>query len=73
MHNSVLPLVAVILAASLVQMAEGALQSLLPIRLAVDGSTSFETGLIATGYAVGFMIGCFLSPGVIGAVGHIRA
>ena len=73
MQKSILPLVAVIVAASLVQMAEGALQSLLPIRLAVGGSTSFETGMIATGYAIGFMIGCFVAPRVIGTVGHIRA
>lgn len=73
MHRNLLPLVAVMLAASLVHTAEGALQSLLPIRLALSGQTSFETGLITTSYALGFMIGCFVAPRVIRAVGHIRA
>lgn len=60
--KSIFSLIAVILAVAMMQMADGALQSPLSIRLAVSGSSSFDTGLISTSYAIGFMSGCFVAP-----------
>jgi MFS family permease len=42
------------------------------IRLDVDGYTTVSIGIVSAGYAVGFMLGTLIVPGMIGRVGHIR-
>src|SRR3546814_13348509 len=49
------------------------LMTFLPVRLTSDAYTSTEIGLIATGHAAGFLVGCLVVGRVIRAVGHIRA
>lgn len=68
-----LTLTAIIVGVALLQLANGTLMTFLPVRLTADAYTSTEIGLIATGHAAGFMLGCLLVTRVIRAVGHIRA
>jgi MFS family permease len=46
---------------------------LLPIRGTLDGFSTNALGLVGTGWAVGFVIGCLTAPIVVRRVGHIRA
>jgi MFS family permease len=67
------PIIAVLLAASIV-LAGNALEGvLLPIRAAIEGFTRFQIGLIGSAYYAGLMIGSLLCPLAIARVGHIRA
>lgn len=73
LRSHLVPLVAVILAAAIFQVSNGALGTLLPVRLGLAEAGELATGLIATAYAGGFLVGCLIGARVIRTVGHIRA
>jgi MFS family permease len=73
LRSHLVPLVAVIVAAAIFQVSNGALGTLLPVRLGLAAAGELATGLIATAYAGGFLIGCVIGARVIRTVGHIRA
>ena len=54
-------------------MGGGLTAILIPVRAALEGFSTLQIGLLGTGAAVGTIIGCILSPGLIRQVGHIRA
>jgi len=39
----------------------------------MEGFSTAELGLIGTGWATGFILGCLIAPIVVRRVGHIRA
>jgi MFS family permease len=47
--------------------------SLLPLRADAIGWSSLEIGFSVSAYFGGFLLGCFSVPGIVRAVGHIRA
>ncbi|HSE79883.1 MAG TPA: MFS transporter [Alphaproteobacteria bacterium] len=63
---------AVILSAALLNAGNGLIQTLLPIRLTVEGFSASASGVMLAGHAVGFLVGCLGAPGAIQRVGHIR-
>jgi MFS family permease len=73
LRSHLVPLAAVILAAAIFQLSNGTLATLLPVRLGLAEAGELATGLIATAYALGFVVGCVIGARVIRAVGHIRA
>ena len=73
LRSHLVPLVAVIFAAAIFQVSNGALGTLLPVRLGLAAAGELATGLIATAYAGGFVVGCVIGARVIRTVGHIRA
>jgi MFS family permease len=73
LRSHLVPLAAVILAAAIFQLSNGTLATLLPVRLGLAEAGELATGLIATAYALGFVVGCVVGARVIRAVGHIRA
>jgi MFS family permease len=73
LRSHLVPLVAVIFAAAIFQVSNGALGTILPVRLGLAAAGELATGLIATAYAGGFLIGCVIGARVIRTVGHIRA
>ncbi|KPB02299.1 MFS transporter [Ahrensia marina] len=46
---------------------------ILPLRGSIEGFSSFSLGLLGTGWAIGFVLGCLLVPNTVQRVGHIRA
>jgi len=54
-------------------MAGGLHGLLLPVQGAIHGFTTFELGLIGTGWSAGFIAGCLLVPNIVRRVGHVRA
>ena len=63
---------AVILSAALLNAGNGLIQTLLPIRLTVEGFSASASGVMLAGHAIGFLVGCLGAPGAIQRVGHIR-
>ena len=73
LKSHLVPLAAVILASAIFQLSNGTLGTLLPVRLGLADAGELATGLIATAYAGGFVVGCVIGARVIRTVGHIRA
>ena len=59
--------------ATLLQVANGLLQILLPLRMEQEGIAISGIGLVAAAYGLGFAAGCVLAPLLVRHVGHIRA
>ena len=51
----------------------GLLTLLLPTRAALDGVATGAIGLAMSGYFVGYVAGCLLTPRIVQRVGHIRS
>ncbi|MEO1198425.1 MAG: MFS transporter [Pseudomonadota bacterium] len=51
----------------------GLLFALLPLRAEVEGFSDLSVGLLGSGYFLGMMIGCLVSPSLIRFAGHVRA
>ncbi len=58
--------------ATFLQIANGLLQILLPLRMDAAGMSIGQIGLVASGYGLGFAAGCMLAPLLVRHVGHIR-
>lgn len=55
-------------------MAAGGINGLiLPLRGTAEGFSAFSLGMLGTGWAVGYVLGCILVPGVVARVGHVRS
>lgn len=63
----------IVVGAALLQLSNGLIGVLLPLRLAAAGTSDTLIGLVASAYGAGFLIGCLRAPLLIRAVGHIRA
>ncbi|WP_210496546.1 MFS transporter [Microvirga antarctica] len=59
--------------ALILQVAAGILNIIVPVRMALAEQAPTLIGLVASSYAGGFLIGCFMCPPVIRHIGHIRA
>ncbi|MBZ6077262.1 MFS transporter [Microvirga puerhi] len=72
--NSPLSLIWTITAATtLLQIGNGLLQALMPLRMQASGLSISSIGIVAAAYGLGFSSGCFLAPAFIRHVGYIRA
>ena len=58
---------------TLLQFANTMLSVILPLNLALAGYSGTTTGLVVTGYGMGFLAGCVVNARLIRDVGHIRA
>ncbi|MBU1213364.1 MAG: MFS transporter [Alphaproteobacteria bacterium] len=73
MTRQILPIAALLLGSAFLLFAGGINALILPVRGAGEGFSSFSLGLIGTGWAVGYVLGCALTPGLVARVGHIRS
>lgn len=73
MIRSLLPLSALLLGSAFLLFAGGVNGLILPIRGEAEGFTAASLGLLGTGWAIGYVAGCLLTPGLVARVGHIRA
>lgn len=72
MVRQILPVSALLLGSALLLFAGGIHGLVLPLRGALEGFSASSLGLLGTGWAIGYVLGCFLAPRLVGAVGHIR-
>lgn len=70
----VLPTVAALLAGTaILQLGNGALNTLLSLRMGLAGFPSFAVGPVMSAYFIGIILGVFYGHRLIAGVGHIRA
>lgn len=63
----------VLVGAGLLFAGNGLFQTMLPIRAGLEAFSTQLIGVIGAAYFAGFILGCLVGPGLIKAVGHIRA
>ena len=73
MARQLLPILALLFSTAFLLAGNGLHSLLLPIRGALEGFSTNQLGLIGTGWATGFVLGCLIAPVVVRRVGHIRA
>ena len=71
--SHIVPILALLFSTGFLLAGNGLHSLLLPLRGAAEGFTTADIGLIGTGWAVGFVLGCITAPVVVRRVGHIRA
>lgn len=73
MIRQLLPVSALLFGSALLLFAGGIHGLILPLRGAEEGFGATSLGLLGTGWAVGYVAGCYFVPRIVGSVGHIRA
>lgn len=73
MIRQLLPVSALLFGSALLLFAGGMHGLLLPLRGADAGFGAAALGLLGTGWALGYVAGCYFVPRIVGSVGHIRA
>ena len=73
MIRQLLPISALLLSAAFLFFAGGINGLILPVRGNQEGFSAFSLGLLGTGWAIGYVTGCLLTPRFVSKVGHIRA
>ena len=68
-----LPISALLFGSALLIFAGGMNGLILPIRGTLEGFADVSLGLIGTGWAVGYVLGCLLTPRLVARAGHIRS
>lgn len=73
MAHQILSIVSLLLGSVFLVFAGGINSLILPIRGAAEHFTAFELGLLGTGWAIGYVLGCMMTPRLVARVGHVRA
>lgn len=73
MTRQLLPILALLVSTAFLLTGNGLHTLLLPLRGTSEHFSTTEIGLVGTGWAVGFVLGCLLAPPVVRRVGHVRA
>ena len=73
MTRNLLPLAALFVGSAFLLFAGGMNGMILPIRGQIEGFTASSLGLLGTGWAIGYILGCLRTPALVAKVGHIRA
>nr|WP_300039575.1 MFS transporter [uncultured Roseobacter sp.] len=73
MVRSLLPLTALLMGSAFLLFAGGVNSLILPIRGEAEGFSAASLGLLGTGWAIGYVMGCLRTPALVARVGHIRA
>lgn len=63
---------ALLMSLSLLLIGMGLQNTLIGIRAGIEGFSTVETGLVMSGYFIGYLAGCWLAPRTIIRVGYIR-
>lgn len=66
-------ILSMIAATMLLQLGNGLLTALLPLRMQADGLSATGIGAVASAYGFGFIVGCIGAPRVVRALGHKAA
>jgi len=73
MRDDISKLTSIIAGGVILQVANGILGVLVPLRMGLSELPTTVIGAVITAYAIGFLIGCASAPAFIRPVGHIRA
>ena len=70
--SALLPIVSLLLSVFFLMAGAGLQGILLPVRGSIEGWSTYEIGLLGTGYAVAFTVGCLVVPRIMKQAGHVR-
>ncbi|MDK3016286.1 MFS transporter [Pseudodonghicola flavimaris] len=73
MVRQILPISALLLGSALLLFAGGMNGLILPVRGTIEGFSASSLGLLGSGWAVGYVLGCLMMARLVGRVGHIRS
>jgi len=73
MVRNLAPVLALLAGSAFLLFAGGINALILPVRGSAEGFSAFSLGLLGTGWAMGFIAGCLLTPRLVARVGHIRS
>lgn len=73
MVRGLLPVSALLLGSAFLLFAGGVNGLILPVRGEIEGFSATSLGLLGTGWAIGYVAGCLLTPALVAKVGHIRS
>lgn len=73
MLKTLASLATLIAAASLVNLANSTMTTVMPLRMLEDGASGTMVALFGAVFFLGFALGCFSQPPLIQRIGHIRA
>ena len=72
MATQLLPLLALLAGSGFLLFAGGVNSLILPIRGELEGFSAASLGLLGTGWAIGYVLGCLRTPWLVARVGHVR-
>lgn len=73
MVRTILPISALLLGSFFLLFAGGIHGLILPVRGNAEGFSALSLGLLGTGWAIGYVSGCYFTARLVAKVGHIRA
>lgn len=73
MNKNLFPLIALLSGSGFLFFAGGINGLVLPVRGADEGFSAFSLGLLGTGWAAGYIMGCIYAPRLVSEVGHVRS
>lgn len=73
MNKNLLPLIALLSGSGFLFFAGGINGLILPVRGAHEGFSAVSLGLLGTGWAAGYIMGCIYAPRLVAQVGHVRS
>lgn len=73
MLRMAIPVGALLMGVALLLLGAGLLNTLLPLRIGMEGHSTVFVGMVMSGYFVGYLLGTFIGPGLIRRIGQIRA
>ncbi len=71
--RSILPISALLLGSFFLLFAGGINGLILPVRGTAEGFSAISLGLLGTGWALGYVLGCLYTARLVARVGHIRS
>ena len=72
MRQQIRAIAAILLSTLIFLIGNGLLGTLIPVRGDLEGFSNLSIGVIGSAYFAGFVIGCFIAPGMLVRSGHIR-
>jgi MFS family permease len=73
MLTTVASVISLLMGTAFLLAASGLHGLLLPLRGTAEGFSTTSLALMGTGWAAGFVLGCFLAPRIVRRAGHVRA
>ena len=73
MRATVVPIVSLLISTFFLMVGAGLSSIVLPVRGSLEGWSTYEIGLLGTGYAIAFTGGCLVVPRIARQAGHVRA
>lgn len=71
--SSIAALGAIVSGALILQVAATIMNTVVPLKMALEQKAPMLIGIVGSAYSIGFLAGCFIVPGFIRRIGHIRA